>query len=189
MSALTGFTRPLALFNRLMLELCRFACILLTASITVVVAAGVFWRYALNDSLAWSEELAKYLMVWLVFLGAPIAMRMSDHVAVAIFPNFFPKRGRSLIMAILSAVVMWFCAILAYYSTAFAWNGWGQVAVSIGNLPMFWVFVSVPVGAALLFSVATQQCLEHLQEFVSPNGAARDSFVLQHEKTLRATGD
>ena len=47
-----------------------------------VVAAQVFFRYVLNHSLFWSEELARYILVWLTFLGASVAYRRGVHPRV-----------------------------------------------------------------------------------------------------------
>ena len=71
MSALVRALRALAAVNGVSLAICRHLTVVLVAAITVVVCAGVFWRYVLNDALAWSEETSKFLMVWMVFAGAP----------------------------------------------------------------------------------------------------------------------
>ena len=74
MRALEYCVHRLAALNRLSIAGCAHLVVVLVAGITVIVCAGVFWRYVLNDALAWSEESAKFLMVWLVFTGSPIAL-------------------------------------------------------------------------------------------------------------------
>ncbi|PQV52853.1 TRAP-type C4-dicarboxylate transport system permease small subunit [Defluviimonas denitrificans] len=188
MKAISLLISGLSAVNNALLEICRVLSIALVAAITGVVSAGVFWRYVLNNSLSWSDELAKFLMVWLVFVGAPIAMRMGDHVSIDMFPDLFPPRGRAVLMAILLAIVIWFCVVLGYYSLLFAWNGWKQVAISIGRVPLFWIFVSVPVGMALILLVALQQFLEQIQEFLAPGTGERDPFLDRYEDLLREVG-
>ena len=68
MKTLTTITRMLEQINRVTLFFCKYVTIFLVAAITIVVCAGVYWRYVLNDSLAWTEETAKFLMVWMVFI-------------------------------------------------------------------------------------------------------------------------
>ena len=56
----------LDIFLKPLIALCKGATIFLVMSIALIVSASVFFRYVLNDSLTWSEEIAKYSMVWLV---------------------------------------------------------------------------------------------------------------------------
>jgi len=59
----------------------------ITGTMTVVVLAGVFFRYVLEAPLPWSEELARYLMVWGASLGASVAFEPFDRLRA-------PKNGR-----------------------------------------------------------------------------------------------
>lgn len=186
MNALASAIGGLARINGVLLEACRILCIVLVGSIAGVLAAGVFWRYVLQDSLSWSDEVAKYLMVWLVFAGAPIAMRMGDHVAISILPNLLPARLRAAFMAALTVIVISFCLVLGYYSFLFAWNGWGQIAISVGRLPLFWIFVSVPLGMALIGLVAAQQILEHVADVIKPGSIGRDPTQARFATILSA---
>ena len=58
-----------------------------------VVAAQVFFRYVLNHSLFWSEELARYILVWLTFLGASVAYRRGVHPRIDLFVSRVSPRG------------------------------------------------------------------------------------------------
>ena len=53
------------------LEVCKYATMVVVGLIAGIIFIGVFWRYVLNDPLAWYEETAKYLMLWLVFVASP----------------------------------------------------------------------------------------------------------------------
>jgi TRAP-type C4-dicarboxylate transport system permease small subunit len=67
------------------------ALLLLGLTMTAIVILQVFYRYALNHSLFWSEELARYLLVWLTFLGATVAYRRHMHPSVDVL---FKRLGR-----------------------------------------------------------------------------------------------
>lgn len=152
----------LSQLNRLNLEICRFASILLCGAIVVIVAAGVFFRYVMNDSLSWAEELSKFCMLWLVFVGSPIALRLGNHIAIELLPGALPSRVAALLRTVVVAIVIAFLGILLWKSWGFAANGWSQTAIAIGDVSMFWIFVSIPVGAASMLLVALQMFLEHL---------------------------
>lgn len=188
MAWLIATIRVLSAVNRVNLEFCRVAAVLLVAAIAAVVAAGVFWRYVLNDALAWSEELAKFMMLWLVFVGAPIALRLGDHVAIQMLPNALSPRLRSALMVALSVVIALFCAMLTVKSAEFTWNGRRQVAIAIGDVSMFWIFVSIPFGAASMLLVAIQQAFEYLVDMIAPTRCPIDGFVGKYEAQLRDLG-
>lgn len=188
MSLLANVVRLLSIINRVILEFCRYAAVSLVVGIAVVVAAGVFWRYVLNDSLTWSEELAKFMMVWLVFVGAPIALRVGDHVAIHIFPDALPERLRSVLMVSISLLVVWFCGVLTIESSSFAWNARTQVMIAIGDFSMLWIFASIPFGAVAMFLVSIQQTLEHLQNALRPGSAKIDAFQEKYGAILRDIG-
>ena len=80
----------LSVINTIQLGAFRWGAMFLVITVAAIVTAGVFFRYVLNDSLSWSEELAKYAMLWLVFLGAPIALRLGVHPNIEIIISRFP---------------------------------------------------------------------------------------------------
>ena len=162
--------------NRINLEACRLASILLCGAIAVIVAAGVFFRYVLNDSLSWAEELSKFCMLWLVFVGSPIALRIGNHIAIEILPSALPVRIAALLRAFVMAIVIIFLTILIWKSWGFAANGWSQTAIAIGDISMFWIFVSIPVGAVSLLLVAIQLLLEQLTRAIGGTPPI-DSFI------------
>ena len=72
--------------------------IALLAAVTVAVTLlQVVFRYVLGSSLSWSEELARYLFIWVIFLGVASAARRGQHMAVEALPRFsrIPWRERS----------------------------------------------------------------------------------------------
>ena len=98
--------------NRVTLFFCKYATIFLVATITIVVCAGVFWRYALNDSLVWTEETSKFLMVWMVFTGIPIALKNGGHAAIDALPNALPERGRQFLYTVIYLVLLMLMVVL-----------------------------------------------------------------------------
>ena len=66
----------------------------LFAATIVVVTAQVVWRYAFNNSLVWTEELSRYLFVWMTFVGAALAVKESSHIRVSLLVDCLPARVR-----------------------------------------------------------------------------------------------
>jgi len=181
---MTSLIKMLSNINRWQLEFLKFGALIMVVVIACVIAAGVFFRYVLNDSLSWSEELAKYAMLWLVFLGAPIALRTGGHPNIEILLNLIPSRLGMIVKTFVYAGVMLFCGFLALKSHDFAWNGRSQVAISIGNLSMYYIFVSIPVGMASMTLVSIQLFLENLKEAITLVPTNEDQLCIEYKKIL-----
>ncbi|NQV98221.1 MAG: TRAP transporter small permease [Rhodospirillales bacterium] len=153
----------------------------LVFAIAAIVVAGVFYRYVLNDSLSWSEELAKYGLLWLVFLGSPIALRLGGHPNIEIVISRFPDLILGVVKTIVYLAVFTFCGYLTIKSHAFAWNGRTQVAIAIGDVSMYWFFLSIPVGMASMTLVSLQQFLEELFALVTHKRIEDDAFLKHHK--------
>ena len=65
--------------------------------LSVVVFLQFFTRYVLNDSLAWTEEIARYLLIAVTFTGAVIGVRKREHIAVEVLLRWLPKRANHVI--------------------------------------------------------------------------------------------
>jgi TRAP-type C4-dicarboxylate transport system permease small subunit len=125
-------------------------CLLwLGATMVGVVAAQVFFRYGLNQSLFWSEELARYLLVWLTFLGATVAYRRGAHPRIDLFASRLgPASARALRIAA-HLVAMAFFGLLVVYGAQFAHFVRQQISPAL-QLPMWIVLLVLPLSGALL---------------------------------------
>src|SRR3954454_21584469 len=79
----------------------------LTLQMALMVLLGVYTRYVLNDSLAWIEELARFSMVWLSWVGGGLAFRSGAHIAVKFTPDALQPNLR--------AVVVFCCPIAVFF--------------------------------------------------------------------------
>jgi len=139
-------------FERLSQSINRWVERLLFAlglSMTVIVAVQVFCRYVLNHSLFWSEELARFLLVWLTFLGASAAYRRKAHPTIdVIYGRLRP--GWQHIFSILSHLVsLGLFAIMMVYGCQFAYFVRLQISPAL-YLPKWIVFSVIPVSGLIL---------------------------------------
>ena len=142
---------------------------ILVAVITVVVAAGVFWRYVLNDSLSWTEEVARYLLIWLAAVGSIVAMHRRQHVAIDIIPDMFSGLGGRAIRLAIAVVIILTCSVMAFFGWKLAWNAWGQTASSF-YLPLFYTTAAIPVAMTGFLLMAVEQALEEIFGRPIPEG-------------------
>lgn len=150
---------------------CRFATIALMATIVAVISAGVFWRYVLNDALAWTEEVAKYLLVWLTFVGSPLALRTGGHIAVEVLPGILPPRLRNALQVLILSVIITVLLVLGQQGWGLALNARIQTAATF-DLSLMWVMLAVPLGSALMVLVSIDMLLRALAAAVAadPDG-------------------
>jgi TRAP-type transport system small permease protein len=114
-----------------------------------IVFLQFFTRYVLNDSLAWTEEIARYGLMALTFLGGAVVTRRNNHIAVALLPNLLPTRyGRALLAAV-DLVTLGFLGLLAYFSVLILERMQYQ-RMTVIDLPMSVVYGAVAVGCFLM---------------------------------------
>lgn len=122
---------------------------ILLAVMVVVVFAQVIFRFVLEAPLPWSEEVARYTMVWITFLGAALAIEKLAHPKVEVFVNLLPIRIRVPvhILAILLSCV--FYLIIVYYGSQFVTSSIMQPS-AVMRIPMGYVYTVIPVSGLLL---------------------------------------
>jgi len=113
------------------------------------VTVGVFFRYVLNNSISWTEELARYLMVWFAYIGMAIAFRDESHVNVSFLVNLFPLAYRHIIKIISYLFVLFFLITLFSQSL----NVFRIVKIQTSpsmQIPMIYPYLSVTFGSLLM---------------------------------------
>ena len=112
------------------------------------IAFGIFWllalvifyqfftRYALNDSASWTEEIARYLLICTVFVGAAVGVRKNNHIQVDFFYRVFPKK----LMRVMSTIVDVVRVLFFGYAIWLTWLLLGK----IGGQPMS--IIDWPIG-------------------------------------------
>jgi TRAP-type C4-dicarboxylate transport system permease small subunit len=114
--------------------------------LSFVVFLQFFTRYVLNDSYTWTEEIARYLLIWLTFFGLFMVVRKESNVAVEIFYRWFPMRLRRALSGIVDAVAMIYwgvtfgLAVATLYAIAVAARHWRTKSSPL---------IDVDTGAAL----------------------------------------
>ncbi|MFM1991611.1 MAG: hypothetical protein RJA99_4568 [Pseudomonadota bacterium] len=137
-------------FERAFLAANRWALILILAAMSVIIFTNVVLRYAFGDSIPWAEEVSRHLMIWLTFLGAGPVLRYGGHIAVENLQDGLP-RGAAVALRILVALMLFgFFAFMVWYGWLYMERTKFQMTPAT-QVPMSWVYASMPVGGALLF--------------------------------------
>lgn len=127
-----------------------FERILITASlcaISLILILQVFMRYFLRAPFVWSEELARYLLVWTAMLGVSLAVREGRHIKVDLLPTIMgPRAGRVFDFCAHFGVLI-FCMLMIWFGVPLIERlaKIGQLSPAL-DIPMWMIYLSVPVG-------------------------------------------
>jgi TRAP-type C4-dicarboxylate transport system permease small subunit len=119
------------------------AAVSLLVLLVVVTTLGVLDRFVLGMGLVWTEELARYLLLWTSFLAAIVATRRSQHFKVEFLSSALGPIYARLVVVISLAI----CLVAVWYGVQFAWFFRSQTSPALG-ISMTWVYACAPVGFA-----------------------------------------
>ncbi|MFZ0094842.1 MAG: TRAP transporter small permease, partial [Pseudolabrys sp.] len=119
-------------------------------SLAFIVFLQFFTRYVLNDSLAWTEEIARYGLMWVVFIGGAMVTRRNTHIAVELLSNVMkPGPLRAALLAFVDFVKLAFLGLLAFVSWTIT-ERMHQQRMTVFDLPMSYVYGGVAFGCFLM---------------------------------------
>lgn len=138
-----------SVFIRRLTQLVEWTLVALSALIFGVVFLQVLFRYLLRQPLFWSEELPRYLLIWMSFLAAALAQKQDAHINITLCLAPFSTRARQVLKILTDGVILAFLWMLIY-------SGGLVTSITVHHrstalqLPMGLVYAALPVGAILM---------------------------------------
>jgi TRAP-type C4-dicarboxylate transport system permease small subunit len=133
-------------------------------SLAFIVFLQFFTRYVLNDSLSWTEEIARYGLMWLTFIGGAVVTRKNGHIAVELVSNLMrPGPARTVLLALVDFVTLGFLALLAYFSVTIIERMHFQ-RMTVFDVPMSVVYGGVGFGCFLMLARQIWVVRQHWRE-------------------------
>ena len=145
-----------------------------------VIAFAIFWilagvvflqfftRYVLNDSMAWTEEIARYLLIWVTFIGAATAMRRGTHIGVEAVLHFMPPRAAVGLRFVIDIITVGFVALLCWFSITITERMQIQT-MTVTEWPMSIVYGGVALGCFLMLYRASRVLLGNARRRWQPD--------------------
>ncbi|MFB3819631.1 MAG: TRAP transporter small permease [Candidatus Methylomirabilales bacterium] len=146
------------------------AAVTLFSAMVIVTAAGVFFRYVLNDALPWAEEADRYLFIWLSFIGASITMRQKAHIAVDLLLRYVQPVWRPRFALIAHGAVLVFLAIV-FWASGPVLEITRETRATATDIPISWVYMAAPVGCILIGTETLRLMARTLAEMRGGAGA------------------
>lgn len=146
MNVLKSFVKFMDIFNKYLGYL--------LAIILAVMSILIFWqvvsRHFFGTPLSWSEELARFLMIYLIMIGSALATKDGGMISVdVLLERFESSRLKPYIITVAQIISIIFFVVLFIYGYQFAMNSFNQIAPG-SQISMGWIYLSIPIGAVLL---------------------------------------
>ncbi|MBR0842572.1 TRAP transporter small permease [Bradyrhizobium liaoningense] len=122
-----------------------------------------FTRYVLNDSYAWTEEIATYCLIGVVFIGSSMCVRLSRHIQVDLIYRYLPH----VVARALSTAIDLIRIAFFGYAIKLVWvyiQIIGDESMTTINLPKDYVYYAVLLGFVLMFARSVQVAIQHLRQ-------------------------
>lgn len=126
----------------------RKLCAALLGAMVLIVWFGVLSRYVLELGITWTEELARYVMIWAALLAVPVGVFQRAHIGFELLFLSLPRRAQKGLRVLLDLMAIGFFGFLAWYGVGMTAAGAQQYATIFG-MTMLVPFASVPVSATL----------------------------------------
>ena len=140
--------------NDLFFKLAELTLVIMLSTMVIMVFGNVVLRYGFNDGIISSEELSRYLFIWITFLGAIVTMRENAHLGLDTVVRKLSLRGKKVAFAISNVLILGCCALM-FYGT-FKQHGINATTRSaVTEIPMSWVYgigyiTSLAMGCMIL---------------------------------------
>jgi len=131
---------------------------------SLLLFVNVVMRYVFLLPIYWAEELSRYLMVWMIFIGASQVTLQGGHIAVDIVPRLLSKRANVILAFIVNLVCILFSIVLIYFSYKQMMRV--KVAQQISpamEIPMWIAYLAIPLGTLLMLIRYIQQIILRLR--------------------------
>ena len=138
------------------MRLVERVCVALMVVLVADVFLGVWSRYVMRATFQWYDEVARLCFVWMIFLGAAVAVHRGAHFRLHLLIDRFDVAARRRVDLLVTLIVIAFAVVLVAGGVAIAPLARRQVTDSL-EISMLWFYGALPVGGALMILFALPQ--------------------------------
>jgi TRAP-type transport system small permease protein len=136
-------------FDRVLLATNRWLVIGLLAAMAAMVFANVALRFLTDYSILWVEEVSRYTMIWLTFIGAGPVLRYGAHIGIDTLQQGMPRFAPAIRAIVFALLAIFSCAMIVI-GVRYANLTWAQTTPVL-EIPIGAVYLAMPVGFGLMF--------------------------------------
>jgi TRAP-type C4-dicarboxylate transport system permease small subunit len=127
----------------------KYVMLAQASMIFVIICFSVFTRYLLNYVPSWSEEVPRYLLVWITYLGAALAVKYKEHLSLDAFFNMMPLRARQVGHLILNVLIGAVGVIMLVFGIGLVRQFGDDLMESIA-VKNIWFYLAMPISGGLM---------------------------------------
>ncbi|WP_213422490.1 TRAP transporter small permease [Bhargavaea massiliensis] len=158
----------------------EYLLMFLSVFTVVVIFSQVVMRYLFNNSLTWSEEIARYAFIWMIYIGVSYGVKRNAHLAVDILPIMFKEKGKLVFAIIADFFFLIFTIIVTIYGLDIIAKITRESAAL--EIPMSYVYTAPVAGMGLTI-------IRLLQRFVLHYKVLRQGKAIKQKHTLGWKGE
>jgi TRAP-type C4-dicarboxylate transport system permease small subunit len=128
----------------------EMAVMCLMAAISIIIFVQVVSRYAFNHSLYWSEEIGRYILIWITFLGASVGVKRFSHIGIDFIYNKSPEKIRKILDFLIILLGLFFAFVLLWFGYKIAYFVRFQKSAAL-LMPMTVPYAAIFAGGVLIF--------------------------------------
>jgi len=142
----------------------RTTALSLAVACAMLVAASclglyqILSRFVFEQPAEWSEVLIRFTLIWMVFLGAPVAFREGAMVCVDLAHRLAGPVGKRVLDILAALAALTIVGVMLWFGSDYAWRGRFQTISGLESLSMTWAYLAIPVGAVFC-AIAIVACL------------------------------
>lgn len=144
-----------------LLAVAKALIVAISVVMIAVTLAQVVFRYVIAAPLPWSEELARYCFVWIVFLGGAVGLARGIHLGVDLLVNAMPEPVRRGVDALTSVLIAGFAATVIYASLPVLNMNMFQRSPALG-VQMTYIYIAIPISMGLIFLICAERVIRYL---------------------------
>lgn len=153
----------------------EYILIALSIFTVVVIFSQVVMRYVFNSSLSWSEEIARYGFIWLIYIGVSYGVKKRKHLRVDAITMLFEEKGTAVIKMIANILFLIFALVIAYYGLDIVTKITRESAAL--QIPMEYVYASLAIGMILTSIRLTQNIITDYRDIKNSSEKNEDDEV------------
>lgn len=146
----------------------KWFVIIVMAANVINVLWQVFTRFVMGNPSSWTEELARYLLIWVALLGAAYTHRVKGHIAIDVFANKFTGKAQHYSRMFIQFCVFAFALVVMVVGGLYLMNltlTLGQISAAL-QIKMGYVYAVIPLGGILIMLYSGLYFIDHLREML-----------------------
>ena len=148
--------------RNIMTKFLDYLTYILLLQFTIVIFLQVVLRYAFNITFFWSDELTRYSLVWLVFLGSAVLVAEKDHIRIGFLVDLLPFKLKKTVELLVAILCMVFISAISILSYDYLISNMTVLSISL-KLPMGLIYGIFPFAGIFMIIFMIMDCIDILK--------------------------